>query len=100
MNCPKCGTTIADGAAFCSNCGANLAAGSAGLGATEPKPASPPIGNVAPSSDRWSRLIARVKAILLTPATEWLVIEREPTTASDIYTGYVAPLAAIGAIAA
>jgi Yip1 domain/zinc-ribbon domain len=101
MNCPKCGTTIAENAAFCSHCGANLAAGSAGLGATEAKPASPPpITTVTPSSDRWSRLIARVKAILLTPATEWEVIEREPTTAADIYSGYVAPLAAIGAIAA
>jgi uncharacterized membrane protein len=44
-------------------------------------------------------LIDRVKAILLTPTTEWPVIEREATTAADIYKGYVAPLGAIGAIA-
>jgi hypothetical protein len=44
-------------------------------------------------------LVARVKAILLTPNTEWPVIANEATTARDIYVGYVAPLAAIGAIA-
>ena len=101
MNCPKCGTTIADGAAFCGNCGANLAAGSAAGDSAAPTPPSPPLapGAVPPGSDAISRLIARVKAILLTPATEWPVIEREATTAADIYTGYVAPLAAIGAIA-
>jgi hypothetical protein len=45
------------------------------------------------------RLIERVKNILLTPVTEWPVIEREATSAADIYKGYVAPLAAIGVIA-
>jgi hypothetical protein len=44
-------------------------------------------------------LVARVKAILLTPNTEWPVIANEATAARDIYVGYVAPLAAIGAIA-
>ena len=38
MNCPKCGTTIADGATFCGHCGANLAAESA-TGSSEAKPA-------------------------------------------------------------
>ena len=94
MNCPKCGTTIADGATFCGNCGANLTVESAAPSATPPPP-----GVAAARSDKLSRLIERVKAIVLTPATEWLVIEREATTAPDIYTGYVAPLAAIGAIA-
>ena len=100
MNCPKCGTTIADGATFCGNCGANLAADSASSskqatsGAPTPSPGATP-----PSSEAISRLIERVKAILLTPATEWPVIEREATTAADIYQRYVAPLAAIGAIA-
>jgi hypothetical protein len=101
MNCPKCGTTIADGATFCGNCGANLAADPASSvqqakpGASAPR--SP--GAAPPSSEALSRLIDRVKAILLTPATEWPVIEQEATTAADIYKGYVAPLAAIGAIA-
>src|SRR5689334_21772461 len=98
MNCPKCGTTIADGAAFCGNCGANLAAESGSTGSSGAKPAdpaSPQSSGATPlQSDAMSLLLARVKAILLTPATEWAVIEREATTASDIYTGYVAPLAA------
>lgn len=41
----------------------------------------------------------RVKNILLTPKTEWPAIEAEPTTTGAIVTGYVMPLAAIGAVA-
>jgi hypothetical protein len=41
------------------------------------------------------KLIDRVKAILLTPRTEWPVIERERVTMSDLFINYVAILAAI-----
>jgi len=41
----------------------------------------------------------RVKNICLTPTTEWPVIAAEPTSTGSLITGYVAPLAAIGAIA-
>jgi hypothetical protein len=101
MICPKCGTTIADGATFCGNCGANLAADSASSSeqATPGASTSQPAGATPLSSEVVSHLIERVKAILLTPTTEWPVIEREATTAADIYKGYVAPLAAIGAVA-
>src|SRR4051812_6471597 len=104
MTCPKCGTTIADGAAFCGNCGANLAADpTASASGRQPKTGASatqrPPGATPPFSEAISRLIERVKAILLPPATEWPVIERETTTAADIYKGYVAPLAAIGAVA-
>ena len=34
------------------------------------------------------------------PGAEWRVIASDPTSARDIYLGYVAPLAAIGIIAA
>ncbi len=44
-------------------------------------------------------LVERVKAILLTPATEWPVIEQEQATVGGLYTGYIAPLAAIAPIA-
>jgi hypothetical protein len=44
-------------------------------------------------------LVERVKAILLTPKTEWPVIEREPGDAAYLFTKYVAILAAIPAIA-
>jgi Yip1 domain/zinc-ribbon domain len=101
MNCPKCGSTIADDATFCGNCGANLAADPASSAqSAKPGTSTPQTPGATPlSSEAVSRLIERVKAILLTPATEWPVIEREATSAVDIYKGYVAPLAAIGAVA-
>ena len=44
-------------------------------------------------------LVERVKAILLTPKTEWLAIEGEPGDPKYLFTNYVAILAAIPAIA-
>ena len=44
-------------------------------------------------------LVERVKRILLTPRTEWGVIDAEPATVAELYTGYIMPLAAIGPIA-
>jgi hypothetical protein len=44
-------------------------------------------------------LVNRVKRILLSPRTEWEVIDAEPTTPAQLYTGYILPLAAIGPIA-
>ncbi len=44
-------------------------------------------------------LIERVKAILMSPKTEWPRIEAEPTTIADIYKSHVIPLAAIGPVA-
>lgn len=52
-----------------------------------------------PPVSRNSALIDRAKAILLTPKTEWPVIDAEPATISDIYKSYVVPLAAIGPVA-
>ena len=46
------------------------------------------------------RFVARVKAILLTPKTEWSVIDgREPAMPTTLFTNYVAILAAIPAVA-
>jgi Yip1 domain len=45
------------------------------------------------------KLFDRVKRILLSPRTEWEVIDAEPTTTAQLYTGYIMPLAAIGPIA-
>ena len=45
------------------------------------------------------QLFERVQAILLTPRTEWPVIERERATMSDLFIKYVAILAAIPEIA-
>jgi hypothetical protein len=44
-------------------------------------------------------LVERVKRILLSPQAEWEVIDTEPTTAAELYTRYIVPLAAIGPIA-
>jgi hypothetical protein len=46
------------------------------------------------------RLAARVKGILFAPRAEWPLVAREDTSAARIYLAYVAPLAAIGALAA
>jgi Yip1 domain len=44
-------------------------------------------------------LVSRVKAILLTPKTEWIVIDGETGDANYLFTNYVAILAAIPAVA-
>lgn len=44
-------------------------------------------------------LADRAKNIVLTPRAEWPLVDAEPTTIKDIYTGYVVPLALIPAIA-
>ena len=45
------------------------------------------------------QLFPRVKAIILTPQTEWPVIAREPAEPASLFTGYVAILALIPAVA-
>lgn len=44
-------------------------------------------------------LISRVKRILLSPSTEWPVIEQESHTVKDLYLSYLLPLAGIAALA-
>ncbi len=44
-------------------------------------------------------LVERVKKILLQPKSEWEVIAGEPTSAGELYQGYILPLAAIGPLA-
>lgn len=44
-------------------------------------------------------LTVRVKNILLQPAQEWAVIERESARVADLYVAYIIPLAAIGPVA-
>lgn len=44
-------------------------------------------------------LIARVKGIILSPATEWPVIDGESTTVGQLYRGYIIPLSAIPPLA-
>src|SRR3954451_7988912 len=44
-------------------------------------------------------IVTRARNICLTPATEWPVIAAEQTPSATLLGGYVAPLAAIGAVA-
>lgn len=46
----------------------------------------------------FNKLIARAKAILLTPKTEWPVIAAEPATVGDLYKNYLLLLAAVPAV--
>jgi hypothetical protein len=47
------------------------------------------------SPERHMALVDRVKNILLSPRTEWPVIDAEPATVASLYTGYIMPLALI-----
>lgn len=46
----------------------------------------------------FNKIIARAKAILLTPKTEWPVIANEPATVADLFKNYILILAAIPAV--
>lgn len=46
----------------------------------------------------FNKLIARVKAILTTPKTEWPVIAAEPASVADLYKNYIIWLAAVPAV--
>jgi hypothetical protein len=134
MFCAQCGQRVADGAKFCSNCGAAsfavppatappsrhestatasaaparpapeprpgvAAMGAAGGAGSGFNPGFDPVQVSAEAGDLARGILARAKAILLSPATEWPVIAAEATSANAIYARYVAPLAAIGVIA-
>ncbi|WP_266158197.1 Yip1 family protein [Dyella silvatica] len=47
----------------------------------------------------FAKIIARVKAVLTTPQTEWPVIAAEPASVSGLYSGYIAIVAALPVIA-
>jgi Yip1 domain len=55
------------------------------------------VNNTAATSSAAS-FLARVKGILLSPAAEWPLIDREDTTAATVFGTYVIPLAALAAI--
>ncbi len=97
MNCPKCGTSNTEDAKFCTSCGAAISSQS-GTAPPGSAPHSQSISEFAKTIIT-PGLIARVKGIILTPVSEWNAIDAETTPARAIYLEYVAPLAAIGALA-
>jgi hypothetical protein len=92
--CAKCGTKLADDAAFCFTCGASTGSGPA---APPPPPPPDPSGAYAFSGTAPS-LFTRVQNILFKPKDEWPVIERESASVASLYTNYILLLAAIPAI--
>jgi hypothetical protein len=56
-------------------------------------------GGGEPPRTPFGRLLARVRGILLAPRREWPRIAAETATPANLYLRYVAPLAAVGAIA-
>lgn len=91
MLCQKCNQPVADGARFCGSCGEPISAAGNPTGGTSPAWAAG-VAAAAPG------LINRIKNIVLTPKTEWPVIASEPTILSQLYMGYVIPLAAFSAL--
>jgi len=51
-----------------------------------------------PTAPALPGLLERIKNIILTPRTEWPVIQTEPTSVAQLYSGYVMPMAAFAAI--
>ena len=109
MNCPNCHQAVANGAAFCGACGARLASAAP---SPEPDPMRPTpalatagtggagsgAGSTPFSAEATASFVARVKAILLSPKTEWPVIAGENTAPMALFTGYVIPLAVLAAL--
>lgn len=113
MICPKCNKLVPANARFCGACGQPIEA--AASPSVEPAPAPGMLGTSATAagasaasataSKAWAAasaaapgLLARVKNIVLSPNSEWTVIAPEPTTASQLYVGYVMPLAVLAAL--
>ncbi len=114
MLCPKCNRSVLDGSQFCGSCGAAVDSGAANPQSSmiRPPPAAGSVGEEpgvgagmsGATASAWSGataklpgLLERIRNILLTPKTEWPVIEPERTSVAQLYTGYVIPLATLAA---
>jgi hypothetical protein len=103
MNCPQCNQTVADEARFCGKCGSQVDSGAGaqlgdfGLATASASGAGTGAAPFA-GTPVLPGLLERIKNIILTPKTEWLVIETESTTVGRLYTGYVMPMAGFAAV--
>jgi hypothetical protein len=112
MNCPKCNKPVPANARFCGGCGQQMEAAPSPSVAQTPTPAllgahaTAAAGAASATvSKAWAAaaasapgLLSRIKNIVLSPTTEWPVIAPEPTSASQLYVGYVMPLALLAAL--
>jgi len=104
MNCPKCDQTVATDARFCGKCGSQVESAPAsaapvrdfGLATASASGAGTASAFTTPQA--LLGLIERIKNIVLTPKTEWLVIEAESTSVAKLYKGYVMPMAGFAAV--
>lgn len=103
MKCTRCNTSLANGAMVCGQCGAVVGLaygpphGAPNAGFPSHKAAAPAFA--APGAGATKRLPDRVKGILSSPRVEWRAIAGEPASATDVWSGYVIPLALIGPVA-
>jgi hypothetical protein len=125
MNCPNCSQPVQANTRFCGGCGQKIDSGgpaqpSADMGraamAQRPAQAMSPAATMTPAaamasggssagfapvsaaSSSTAGLIERIKNIVLSPRSEWPIIATEPTTAAQLYIGYVMPLSALAAV--
>jgi hypothetical protein len=110
MQCLKCNEPVNAGSRFCGRCGQMIDGGSAAQPASVFQPelagAAATASTASPAaSTAWSaaqpsmsRIIERVKNIVLKPKLEWPVIAAEQTSSAQLYTGYAMPLAAFAAL--
>lgn len=110
MKCPKCKALVDAGSRFCGSCGQLIGGVSAaqaspgpaaqvsGIGASAMAGSATAAGSAAWTAPSWlSAMMVRIRNIVLKPKLEWPVIEAEPTSIPQLYTGYIMPLAALSA---
>lgn len=115
MKCPNCQQPVVPGAAFCGCCGTRLtgagaetpaASRMATAGAPAAALAGPGIATSAAASAASetaptaspSRILDRIKEILLNPKAAWPAIAGEQTPSAQLFSSYVAPLTLLAVI--
>ena len=99
MKCPNCQQPVVPNASFCGCCGTHLTGAGAGAPAAAlagPGMASGDAASVtseaAVTGTSSSRILDRIKEILLSPKTAWATIAGEQTPTAQLFSGYVVPL--------
>ncbi|MFA4850946.1 MAG: YIP1 family protein [Bacteroidales bacterium] len=100
MFCPKCGTSLEDGAKFCHSCGFNNAETPVNPQPQQQQQQQNPFQdfNQANIHATASNIFTRAINIMFSPAKEWKVVESETPNTNNIIFLYVLPLALIPAI--